>query len=59
VQVGDLVKHERTGALGIILEVLDDPTVPAPDIYNVHWSDAWATHRASHFAEELEVIGEV
>jgi hypothetical protein len=55
---GDLVRHNQTKVIGILLEVLDDPSVPAPIIYNVYWSDTYSCINSSHFIEEIEVISE-
>jgi hypothetical protein len=58
VEAGDLVRHNRTKSIGVLLEVLDDPSVPAPNIYNVHWQSNPFNPVGSHFIEELEVINE-
>lgn len=54
-KVGDLVKHKKTGALGILLEILESH---ANDVYNIHWLNnggCTGTYN-SHFVRELEVL---
>ena len=55
-QVGDLVKHKSTGALGILVEIFDSY---ASDVYNIHWMDidnGYSGTYNSHFMKELEVV---
>ena len=53
-KAGDLVKHKRTGAVGILIEVLESY---ADDVYNIRWMNNIGTYN-SHFVKELEVISE-
>jgi len=57
-KVGDLVKHRQTKVTGILLDILDDASIPAPTVYDVYWSDIYNCVESSHFLEEIEVVSE-
>jgi len=54
-RVGDLVKHERTKVIGIIVEI--DLASPAAlgGLFTVQWSDEMFS-KGPHWSDELKVI---
>jgi len=57
VQVGDLVKHKRTGACGLLLGLAKGQHY-WDAWFEVRWFDGYTLHITSHLKDELELISE-
>jgi len=54
-KVGDLVKHKRTGAIGLLLR-LPKGHHHGDILFNVQWYDGHTLNVTGHLKGELEVI---